>query len=1410
MGEYERKIMRKGEKITLLTDFDENNQRHKRTFRIIARDGVGSSSVGYRASSGRKTGFLKEFNPASYNFGDYFNFTRRKDNQLIRNNISPEADELYEYMLNEYIEAYYMLDETKREAERGNNSFNTFLPSFEILRGCNQKGEVVGSAYIWTIDNDGDFEIFEDFLNKVHKHPARNPAKDLFTILMTLYNLTESLKVLHNSGIIHGDLSPANFGLPIRGARYLTEQVKLFDINSIYSPHTEWPAIKSTAEFCAPEVIRGNHSPTTQSDLYSIGAILFYAIALFYNAEDECYISEYYTKEYYNKIDWFVAESELLNASPITSSYRFQHAISSILNKCLAASTKARVDSCDELKNDIKNAAALLIPSQYNEDLKSDCKIEVIDEALDNYNESDATFALQSLLFNHPIYENAGDKIKVLVLGCGVYGQLFLDLCLQLGQMTDKELEVCVLTQDKELYKKEYLEKRPALTDFFEIDGVGDTGKSSYGKITFISPREISHKAEFAMGFKTGTEDAVRQYNESFAEELISDNYKYNYVFVSLGDDILNGLVAAACHKAVLKSDCNATVSYVSSGFEKIDGCHPVNVASKAEQSENFETIQRMAFNAHWSWFSPLKLNVNEKKVYQTFKVKYDHDSSVSCILHIRYKLHSFGIELNELTDEDLARAADKYDKVIKSNDEAYAALVNVEHGRWMVEKLTRGWTCRTDYEECLLESINNKKKKLHPCIVKSNPDFNLEKYYKDETSGKWIKSKWNLPCPEDSLLDDLDRVSLNLHRTFYKHAQEIKNSFSLKGEEYMRIRSIISRENKSVVAFNEYMFCLQRIWDCDEKQTKFYDGYKDAFLETIKVLPKSEQRDVLKYVDIINTKATPLLRAYSLRDYKSSDKALIEAIPFILTHRWDYNLFIAMIIGDTAEKFNNVAVPTLINPAVITYAVYLKKYEDIKETEDTLSDIISYMQKKEIKSKLNLMLICCENNKRVSSGLDELKYRIHKLDKARIKKVDKLFISDESQIDDVITANVSADAYERNSSYLSALLTKSGFYNSRPSYSFDSSNKEFSVSDGCKWLQYIKGEQFLTVSDMLSFKNSEGKIKSFPEHYDFNTLWGIYAHRGFNWNDMCIILKNYSETNDLLASFDLATDLSNAQTFEFIIPNELREGYNYAISKLRDELKVLGETSRIEYVTAESCCVIAEVGTNNISSIEDLLSEPQKFINKNDISIVPKQEKVEIYYDSLTVRSLKIEDNNELSYRKKNFADILQALRDSRYIFNLKNTDNKEFSFVYSTKYIKRLMTDRDRILEVYTYHKLHEADFDDVVSKYVISKDPSDTKSVFDCIVTSGFRSAVIECISEDKLSQDIYDKLARLAKRFAINSVPVLIADTNETFAKINRFNELQREYGNKMGVYTIFDREEIKNIDVTLRRILDGNY
>ena len=88
----------------------------------------------------------------------------------------------------------------------------------------------------------------------------------------TLEAVAQALAVAHDAGIVHRDVKPGNVMITDDG------EVKILDFGIAHAvrwtPLTEAPAIHGTAEYMAPEQIRGQGSEP-RSDLYSLGVVLY-------------------------------------------------------------------------------------------------------------------------------------------------------------------------------------------------------------------------------------------------------------------------------------------------------------------------------------------------------------------------------------------------------------------------------------------------------------------------------------------------------------------------------------------------------------------------------------------------------------------------------------------------------------------------------------------------------------------------------------------------------------------------------------------------------------------------------------------------------------------------------------------------------------------------------------------------------------------------------------------------------------------------------------------------------------------------------------------------------------------------------------------------------------------------------
>ena len=341
--------------------------------------------------------------------------------------------------------------------------------------------------------------------------------------------------------------------------------------------------------------------------------------------------------------------------------------------------------------------------------------------------------AIQYHLYEYPLYtycSHSEDSLNVLIIGFREYGQRFLDACLQNGQMQNKKLNVTVILDDK-ADKEAYLSERPGLSNFFDFDGSLSGNNDNYGNISFkIYCIERNDQSASVDALQT---IMCEQY----------DLKRPHYVFVALGNDVLNRPAAHACRTAVEVFEMSCVISYICEDSvtttEQIPYLYPLFINADIEQLPSYSDIERMAFNTHLVWEK--NLNVDYGSVRAEFRKKYNHNSCISSVLSLKYKLYSIGIDL-EATG--FIEAAKKFGEVLsdKSNRGLKNELIWIEHRRWVTEKLCLGWRRIDNLEDCATGITKDDKRKRHVCIVRSRPDQKLATEYSSNANyEKWDKA---------------------------------------------------------------------------------------------------------------------------------------------------------------------------------------------------------------------------------------------------------------------------------------------------------------------------------------------------------------------------------------------------------------------------------------------------------------------------------------------------------------------------------------------------------------------------------------------------------------------------------------------------------------------------------------------
>lgn len=1365
----------------------------KRTFHIVKMLDEGASSVCYEAYHGNSgRGTLKEFYPQ-----DAYGLERREDGQLVHSAEFRDAYDRFVKAEKAYIEPYEMLLDAKQNG--ADQDLATFIPAFEIYHGCDADGKVIGTTYIWT--PEPKLETFDTICEEIHKHPTTNPEHKLVTVLTAIESLTKCICALHSAEMLHRDIKPSNFGFLKRGKETLTQTLSMFDINSVCSVYGDTSGGVGTDGYREPEA--GYEDATNQTDIYSIGATLFNAIIVTEETKAGGYL---YNSSYYDRLREQVDQSKLICASEANSHPRLRNALTTVLQKCLCERTY-RYANCEKLLEDLENALYYALPSEFAQKVRAGERwvLTDVEKALDVNKEKNSTLAIQYHLYEHPLYECVRpeeETIQVLVIGFGNYGQKFLDVCLQSGQICSKKLCVTVVSDDV-LNKELYLAERPELAHFFNIDGAMAEGQDAYGQIDF----EIK---------KLNRDDQAMLIDT--LQGILCEHYESrcpHYVFVALGDDDVNATAAKACKTAadVLEADC--VVSFVNEN-QKPSGkqapqMYPLYVNADIKTSPLYAEIERMAFNTHLIWEK--NLNVDYSAVRADFRKHYNHDACVSSVLALKYKLYSMGIDLaaadfNEAARLYQAATAGKGNRVLKNE------LIWIEHRRWVTEKICQGWRPIENLEECAQGDTKDERRKRHVCIVRSRPDQKLAQEFRVDTNyEKWDKAT----DKELDQLDELDRMSVELHRMFVRKAKEAKKQNLLSGNSMAGIRTLIEGNKKAMVTFQEWYTCLKDIWNGDKGKVRLYKSLKNSFLSTVDNLSLDRKKSVREQVKAFEAVFYPVLACMEYRDWKQDDVAFIMNIPFVLTYTENVYLVIPFATGDNSDVFENVSAATVVSPARILYLYSAESKQDIRALQDSIPCVMEYMRKKNLKTAVELIITAPETKANILD--DKAVKELMRLGGGRIRQVKKIAVQSRADVPQELklylmrrAADKPLFAVEKNETKLSYLLQGAGFYTSFASYAFDSASMNFTADPGCDMLRYINKAPYITVTDMVAFCRSSSESSNQPEFFgDYKELWQKYTERSKTWKFLCDLLGKYAEENDTLVSFKKKVPRDKnveAAEYTYIVPFVYRKSVEKILQFLQKQ-EIAEQGSRINGYTTDSCEVVIVDRCGYRALYDRLFSNVYALMLPDALSLHlnTKSHDANIVFDNLVLNGVQIP-----ARLIPEITALMNYFKGKGYVINLVIGVDGRMSFTYATRSIKELLSTAGKMLEVYTYHKAKELGrFDDVVSSFEIDWDGTDVKSEFDCILTKGFRTLFVECKARADIQQDFYFKIAGLEEKFGINATAVLIADTQEKdFYDNAPVNAMQRKRGSMMDVVTIWKPEEISNIGHTLLKVINGTY
>lgn len=1428
MNDRERCYLQKGQTILLSTKRDGSNPERYEIQEVI---GEGGSAVCYKAlreqDGNVQIGKLKEFYPLNVMQGGAAwccALERLQSGQLVP--CSGTVDKFGE-MCSAYLESYYMLRRQEAECDY-NQILSNYIQDGQPLYGCPDAGDSrTPTVYVWSSGAEG--KNFAQYLAAVRENPSASPDTSLHDIIRIVRTLTDCISTMHTAGLMHLDIKPSNFLIKYNSCMEIDpNQIVLFDINTMQNVNGKLSLYGGTPGYMAPELKRGKAD--NRSDIYSLGAMLFYALVISDKLPDELY-----QKDYYQHLHTLLLHSKLMRNADARYDAGLLSTLSKILRKCLAHEPSRRYPSCIPLLQDLERAELLAKQYDVSNALGMNKQYVLMDKTENGI--TDPVIVMQKLLYEHPLYEALKErtgKIRVLVIGAGNYSQKFVDTALQAAQMKDCQLCITVLSSMPEEDLKQYLEFRTELPRFVEIaptrqdmEQAGDPQK--YGKLCFCSLAEAADAQESTTFTFRKNEP---EHNREIVRRIVTHSKDvYHYVFVSVGDEKQNKAIATLFSEQLTQYNSQCPVCYVTeknkkpTRNEERSKQYPVCINEKITPETITPQLEQMAFNTHISWKDTLNLNM--QKEYAAFcSNAYNYASSMAFVLSVKYKLHSIGIDGTsaELAEQFQQNVLDRRhtDAAAEQN---YRTLVALEHRRWVLEKVTDGWRAPRDahgnlsLQSCVRNRmVRNELECTHPCIAFSTEALPLssELYQADG------KKKWDDPEISETL-DELDRISVMLYQCFAFEAKRIKDANPLQCEDIMALRNLLSEEDAEVkYAYKQFLFCLKNILNGVESYSKQYDRYANTLLDAVKSLPQDQQKEVGKRMELIKQTFFPVKEANLHRHYKLYDAVFIEKIPFILTYRMVSSMGCAFVDGHehggcNEDVFSDVASATVLCPQQLVYLYYFRKDSSLSLLKEKLEGILYYLQCRSMACQVSMAIVCpdtlsAEKRSTLAKQMQELPIETQIIDVGSQPDAEAAFLQylARKKVQMFDGSNRVFGSLSEDTHFMQALQEQAISY-----FEFDWHHKHFcSCTEGTRFLQYITDTSYISVTDMFALMYARNTKLHFPEYSDdYETLWNIYTGNYLedisftngvtNWNRLCDFLAKYETNHGTLCKFSyLESKKPKDQTLQSYLPEYTRKTLQKLLKSLKHHTLV-DETSSVVSHTSDTCCLTVKTTEVCSAALKTLLKNPMLLQEYYAPQVVCIADEIFIRYRDMTVQDAPV-GNNLLEARFS--VNLLKQLEQAGYIRDLKVDENKNVSFLYATPGIKRLLTKAGEILEIYTYYEvLKQGYFDSVACGYEFNWKEKAVQNELDLVLTKGFSSIIVECKAVLKLEQDFYQKLDSLASHFGIGTTKVMVGNLyKDTFSSHNKIQLLRSE---QMNIHTFHKQEDILHIGKKLRDLLE---
>lgn len=1243
------------------------------------------------------------------------------------------------------------------------------------------------------------------FSEGIDKKSVLFPEHRLLCAIHIAIALAETMSRINELGFRFGELSLDNISFPY-GSRFNFNQddIKFFCLDTLRE--------------CDPET-----AFTLDCDL--LGRMLFLMIT-----------GTPYKSEYFASVHEKISSAPLIMSSYRNSNIYLVNRLYEIIRNLFSESASEKYTSFTQILSDLRKAEANLLFEKPSRSTGTPRPLDSTKATKESKLVS--TAAIQNMLDCRPLYKYLPKETKelhVLAIGCGNYGQEFINQALQVGQMIDIKLKITAISDNPEIDHDNYLTNKASLQKFISINGkkINDP----YAELNFEPVSDDNSSLTL-----TDTDK-----NQDIILKLAEKYMDASYVFIALGNDKLNRYVAEKYAQAADILGYKCCINYACSARDAGTGnAFAVNMNGKSSKHIS-RALSDMALKVHLSWSKIAEKDINTIRT-EFENDPYSYNSSIANAISIRYKLHCLDIDYDYDKPETLVWAAEEFKRRVLDNDDkrSFNALVWLEHKRWNLEKLVTGWSVLPEKDflsSCNRLSVKDSANKKHHCIVRSN-----------------LASVDNI-WAEGAVLDDLDKVSVNVNKALAPKAEHSKKNWPEQEDSLAQIRNRINKKDdknglksRTQYAYNRFVVAIKNVLGNSTEYAKRYDSYRKNLLSCCEMLGgKTFEDEISSLLMPVDEAIFPILECAKKTNYKLIDSFLISRIPYILT----CPLAPSVAMGFSARSGNdellgNVAATLALSSENLYYFYYYNQNSNFNYLIRKIRIVLNLLKEKQICCNISFFIAvdpsCSALTEKIKEKISEIANITFTVRSCRDEfdahKKFKAFLSDKKV--DFFNRSVAA----HNDALLNDDLFQTLEY---PCFTYSLDKNRVYGDRRCAYLGYIDtSDMHITTEDLLLLSNAKDSSFNFSELFNLaKPLWekvcinqktsDSQEKKNFNqcirnWDSLCKRISRHIKEKDALGVIPVEKYQNKFKTDaqESIIRIELSlpSVCFKSVKKIVDEMKkekiisngwVMNQTSGICKI------MVMPQKTDYADTLKKIFNAPlDRFTNPHMIfagivteSSLNDSEQVKtksfvVSYDSLSVSGLDISANEEYGFTP-DYRSLLIQLEENGFIRNLHFESGKEqtkaaslASFDFTSFGIKNVLKKEGELLENYIFYEAARTGyFDDVASGFEFTYEPWTknelVKNEVDCIMTKGFKTIVVEAKARADIDQNTIHKLCNVANDIGVNTRKVLVITDHA-----NNRNPLQFARGDLDEVIIIKGEKEILRIGEILKEIAEGNY